>query len=214
MNYTVQELTSMIYVIGSCEENCFLASRVYAQRFPERRHPDSRSLENLRERFNRTGSVAYEKQTRTKTVLNEENALAISLAIVENPRISVRDISRDLGIKKSSVSKCIKQNKFHPYHFQLHQELIENDFERRIIFCQWAQNQIAENEDFFKFVLFTDECTFHRNGFVNRHNFHYYDTQNPHVVELDGAPPHFSANVRQHLTENFPGQWIGRQGLL
>ncbi|KAJ8909828.1 hypothetical protein NQ315_003706 [Exocentrus adspersus] len=233
MNYTVQQLTSMIYVIGSCEENCFLASRVYAQRFPERRHPDSRSLENLRERFNRTGSVAYEKQTRTKTVLNEENALAISLAIVENPIISVRDISRDLGIKKSS----------------------------------WAQNQIAENEDFLKFVLFTDECTFHRNGFINRHNYHYYDTQNPHVVEvnhyqhnwslkvwggivhnfvigphifegrvtgqvflnflindfprlihhlpdyiknqmwlqLDGAPPHFSANVRQHLTENFPG---------
>ncbi|KAJ8912811.1 hypothetical protein NQ315_014394 [Exocentrus adspersus] len=183
-----------------------------------------------------------------KPFLNEENALAISLAIVENPRISVRDISRDLGIKKSSVSKCIKQNKFHPYHFQLHQELIENDFERRIIFCQWAQNQIAENEDFFKFVLFTHECTFHRNGFVNRHNFHYYDTQNSHVVEvnhyqhnwslnvwggivhnfvigphifegrvtgqLDGAPPHFSANVRQHLTENFPGQWIGRQCLL
>ncbi|KAJ8915731.1 hypothetical protein NQ315_000666, partial [Exocentrus adspersus] len=188
----------------------------------------------------RTGSVAYEKQTTTKTVLNEENALAISLAIVENPRISVRDISRDLGIKNGHKTKLQKM------------------------------------KIFLKFVLFSDECTFHRNGFVNRHNFHYYDTQNPHVVEvnhyqhnnwslnvwdgivhnfvigphifegrvtgqvflnflindfprlihhlpdyiknqmwlqLDGAPPHFSANVRQHLTENFPGQWIGRQDI-
>ncbi|KAJ8914181.1 hypothetical protein NQ315_015954 [Exocentrus adspersus] len=207
MNYTVQELTIV-------KKTVFWRHVCTLKDFPRGDIRTHRSLENLRERFNRTGSVAYETQTRTKTVLNEENALAISLAIVENPRISVRDISTDLGIKKSSVSKCIKQNKFHPYHFQLHQELIENDFERRIIFCQWAQNQFAENEDFLKFVLFTDECTFHRNGFVNRHNFHYYDTQNPHVVELDGAPPHFSANVRQHLTENFPGQWIGRQGLL
>ncbi|KAJ8909742.1 hypothetical protein NQ315_014010, partial [Exocentrus adspersus] len=31
-------------------------------------------------------------------------------------------------------------------------------------------------------------------------------------LQLDGAPPHFSANFRQHLTENFPGQWVGRQG--
>ncbi|KAJ8910240.1 hypothetical protein NQ315_002564 [Exocentrus adspersus] len=240
MNYTVQELTSMIYVIGSCEENCFLASRVYAQRFPERRHPDSRSLENLRERFNRTGSVAYEKQTRTKTVLNEENALAISLAI--NPR-----------------------NKFHPYHFQLHQELIENDFERRIIFCQWAQNQIAENEDFLNlyclrmnahstemvlltgiiFIIMTPKI--HMLWSLNVwggivHNFvigpHIFEgrvtgqvflnflindfprlihhlpdcIKNQIWIQLDGAPPHFSANVRQHLTENFPGQWIGRQG--
>ncbi|KAJ8909342.1 hypothetical protein NQ315_005970 [Exocentrus adspersus] len=203
MNYTVQELTSMIYVIGSCEENCFLASRVYAQKFPERRHPDSRSLENLRERFNRTGSVAYEKQTRTKTVLNEENALAISIAIVENPRISVRDISRDLGIKKSSVSKCIKQNKFHPYHFQLHQELIENDFERRIIFCQWAQNQIAENEDFLN--LYCLRMNAHSTEMVLLTGI-IFIIMTPKIHML------WSANVRQHLTENFPGQWIGRQG--
>lgn len=25
-------------------------------------------------------------------------------------------------------------------------------------------------------VIFTDEATFLRNDFINRHNFHYYDT--------------------------------------
>lgn len=265
----------MIYVIGACDENCFLASRVYAQKFPDRRHPDVRSLQNVKERFDRTGSVAYEKKTRSKSVLTEDNELAITLAVVENPEASVRNISRDLEIKKSSVAKCIKQNKFHPYHMQLHQELTENDFERRMTFCHWAQNQLAVNEDFFKMVLFTDECTFHKNGFVNRHNYHYYDTQNPHMVrannfqynwsinvwggivhnyvigphifegrlngeaffnflqddfprlianlplfiinqmwlQLDGAPPHFSLNVRQHINEHYPDRWIGRQGL-
>lgn len=150
------------------------------------------------------------------------------------------------------------------------------DLNRRLNFCQWAQNQIGENEEFFKFVLFTDESTFHRNGFVNRHNFHYYDRENPHVVQknhyqhnwslnvwggivhdyvigphffegnvngavfldfmqntfpqmiehipdyitnnmwlqLDGAPPHFSRNVRQAISNQFPERWIGRGGLI
>lgn len=276
MNYCQEDLISMIYVIGECYGNCLLASRIYAQKFPNRRHPDNRMLQILKERFDRTGSVGYEKRTRTKSVLNEENTLAVTLSVVENPEISVRQISRALDISKSSVGQCIKQNKFHPYHPQLHQELNEQDFEKRITFCRWAQHQITENADFVKFVLFTDECTFHRNGFVNRHNFHYYGTQNPHNVrinnfqhnwsinvwggivhdfvigpyvleqrvtgqtflnflredfpnlmqhlpnfvkeimwlQLDGAPSHFAREVREHITEQFPARWIGRQGFI
>lgn len=274
MNYSQRELVNMIYVIGECLGNCFLASRVYAEKFPNNRHPDDRVLKKLKERFEHTGSVEYKKETRTKSVLNEENQLAITMSVVETPEISVRQISKNLEISKSSVGKCLKRNKYHPYHAQLHQELAENDFEKRITFCQWAQNQAAENENFFKFVLFTDECTFHRNGFVNRHNFHFYDTDNPHRVfvnnfqhrwsinvwggivhdfvigpyffenrvtgevflnflredfprltqdlpdfvrhhmwlQLDGAPAHFSANVREHITHQFGNRWIGRLG--
>lgn len=203
MNYCQQDLISMIYVIGECSGNCFLASRVYAQTFPDRRHPDPRMLENLKERFDRTGSVAYEKKTRTKSVLNEETELTINLAVVENPEISVRRVSKDLSIKKSSVGVCLKRNKFHPYHAQLHQELNNDDFQRRVDFCRWAQGQFAENEDFFKFVLFTDESTFHRNGFVNRHNFHFYDTQNPHKVIVNNFQHNWSLNVWGGIINDF-----------
>ncbi|KAJ8914803.1 hypothetical protein NQ315_014548 [Exocentrus adspersus] len=220
MHYPPEQLIQMVYAIGESDGNCFLAARIYAQKYPSRGHPDVRSLQNLKERFEGTGSVSYEKKSRTPTVLNEENQLAISLAVVENPQV------------------------------------------------------ISENKNFFKFVLFTDECTFHRNGFVNRHNFHYYDTQNSHIVQvnnhqhnwsinvwggilhnyvigpyifqgsvtgevflnflrndfprliqhvpdfiknrmwlqLDGAPAHFSVTVRHHLNEHFPNAWIGRQG--
>lgn len=273
-NYSQVELVNMIYAIGESNGNCFMASRLYAQKFPEARRPNERSLIKLKDRFERTGSVAYEKTSRTKTVLNEDNQLAIALTVVENPEISVRKISTNLEMKKSSVNNCLLAQKFHPYQVQLHQELSDNDFERRMLFCQWAQNTTAEDEDFFKYVMFTDESTFHRNGFVNRHNFHFYDTQNPHALlvnnfqhqwslnvwggvihdyvigpyffdehlngrlfleflrhdfvrltdnlpefitnrmwlQLDGAPPHYSRYVREHLNEQFPERWIGRNG--
>lgn len=276
MNYSTAELVDMIYAIGESGGNCLLASRLYAQKFPGRRQPEDRSLQKLKDRFERTGNVAYEKTPREKSTLNEENQMAIALAVVEDPELSVREISRALEIKKSSVNKCIKLNKFHPYRSQLHQELVEEDFARRINFCHWAHNKLTTNEDFFKYVLFTDEATFHRSGFTNRHNFHYYDTQNPHVVlvqnyqhkwsvnvwggivndyvigphffeghltgaafldflrnefprliehvpdfiknqmwlQLDGAPPHYSREVRQWIDQQFPERWIGRGGMI
>ncbi|KAL1489822.1 hypothetical protein ABEB36_013754 [Hypothenemus hampei] len=110
MSYSLQELTNMMTVIGECNGNCLLASRVYAQMYPDRQHPDRRCMEKLKERFERTGSVAYEKRRRAKTVLNDENEFAICLTATEDPETSVRKISRHLDIKKSSVAKCLQKN--------------------------------------------------------------------------------------------------------
>lgn len=30
--------------------------------------------------------------------------------------------------------------------------------------------------------------------------------------QQDGAPPHYGVDVRQYLSEVFPGRWIGRRG--
>ena len=32
------------------------------------------------------------------------------------------------------------------------------------------------------------------------------------IFQQDGAPPHWSLNVRQFLDEKFPGRWVGRDG--
>ncbi|KAJ8919121.1 hypothetical protein NQ315_012106 [Exocentrus adspersus] len=92
MHYPPEQLIQMVYAIGESDGNCFLAARIYAHKYPNRSHPDVRSLQNLKERFERTGSVSYEKKSRTPTVLNEENQLAISLAVVENPQRSVDSV--------------------------------------------------------------------------------------------------------------------------
>ncbi|KAJ8915873.1 hypothetical protein NQ315_015484 [Exocentrus adspersus] len=215
MDYPPEQLIQMVYAIGESDGNCFLAARIYAQKYPNRSHPDVRSLQNLKERFEQTGSVSYEKKSRTPTVLNEENQLAISLAVVENPqpfinivyRCSLRPVPLEqpppVTTNANVNGEFINRGKFHPYHVQLHQELLENDFERRIHFCQWVHNVVAENEDFFKFVLFTDECMFHRNGFVNRHNFHYYDSQNPHIVQVNNHQHNWSINVCGGILHNY-----------
>lgn len=49
------------------------------------------------------------------------------------------------------MAKCLKTNKFDPYHIKLNQKLIEVNFERKLTFSQWALGKINDNEDIFKF---------------------------------------------------------------
>ncbi|ERL95939.1 hypothetical protein D910_00636, partial [Dendroctonus ponderosae] len=59
----------------------------------------------------------------------------------------------------------------------------------------WVLDKVAENEKFFENVLFSDECTFHNNGLVNRHNFHYYSDTNPCAYRVMKNQNRWSVNV-------------------
>lgn len=195
MNFTKQERINMIYCLGASDGNVFLASRIYAQRYDDQRHPDYRAFDRLKISFEESGTVMYEKQERQKPVINEENTLSVLLCVVENPQVSTRIVSRELDISQTSVSKILRDNKFHPYHIQLLQELEGNDFERRIQFCEWVLNKVEEQPHFFDYVLFADEATFHSNGNVNKHNMHYYATENPHFRRAVDNQHRWSLNV-------------------
>lgn len=195
MSLTQEELVDMIFVLGECERNPLLASRIYAQRYPERRHPQNASFRTVLERFVTTGSVQKKKRNRNSIVATEEREFHVVALLQENPHRSIREISKTVEISATSVYRIVKKHKYHPYHIQLHQELLDIDFQRRQEFCEWAMQMINEDQHFFRHVLFTDESTFHKNGFVNRHNFHYYATENPHYLRESHSQNRWSVNV-------------------
>ena len=274
MNFNKDELVDMIFVLGESEKNCLLASRIYATRYPDRRHPEEKSFRRLLLRFVETGNVLYKKEERAKSVTNEENELLVLLTVTEDPNISQSKIGEAVDMSERSVQRILKKNRCHAYHIQLHQALTDIDFHRRTEFCTWASVKIQADPMFFNYVLFSDEATFHNSGSVNRHNFHYYSTENPRIIrqidnqhqwslnvwggiigdviigphffnghlngqmylhflrheflallaaipeytrnrmwlQQDGAPAHFSREVKYYLDETFPNQWIGRNG--
>lgn len=195
-------MVDMIYVLGASDKNSLLATRIYKERYPERREPDKKAFVNLMERFESTGSVSYKKNNRRKRVLTEENELNVLLAVTEDPHIGQRPLAQQMDISRSSVQRILTANKMHPYHIQLLQELNDGDYERRVTFCQWAQNKIREQRNFSNYVLFCDEATFHKNGNVNRHNFHYYSTTNPHFIRTH-SQNRWSLNVWGGVVDHF-----------
>lgn len=195
MFQTQEEMVNMIFILGECNKNCFLASRVYAARYPHRAHPNERAFQKVLRRFTTTGSVNRARRVRNKPVLNENNELLVLEAVLENPNTSIRDISRNHDISTRSVHRVLQKYNFRPFKIQLHQELNPQDFHARQDFCMWAINNIEQEESFLMRILFSDEATFHRNGHVNRHNYHYYADENPHVVRMTNYQQRWSLNV-------------------
>lgn len=195
MSLSREELIDMVFILGECQRNPLLSSRVYAERYPDRNHPQAASFARVLERFITTGKVDYNLKSYVKPVINEENEFLVLASVQENPLTSTRELSRLTEISKASVHVILKKYNYHPYHTQLHQELRQRDHAVRMEFCQWALNQLNEDEDFFKYVMFCDESTFHKNGFVNTHNFHYYDTVNPRRTQNIYSQYRWSLNV-------------------
>lgn len=196
MDYSKSELVDMVYVLGESQKNCLLAQRLYRMKYPARRQPTRLSFENLMERFASTGSVDYVKRkVVNKKTSNQGKELEILLHIEENPHVSSRQIAAASETSQSTVNRTTRKYKYHPYHIELHQELRNDDFERRVNFCQWISAQLEINPNFLSYIMFSDEATFRSNGAVNRHNMHYYALDNPFWIRRMQNQNHWSINV-------------------
>lgn len=266
--FSFNEQVDMLLVLGFCEGNCRRSVEEYRRRFPNRIIPHRETFSNVERRARETGK--FLNNTRERAVaLRPQVEVAILNAIQDDPHISTRNLSRQIGISQSSVHRVIRRNLLHPYHVQKVQELLPGDLVQRVNFCQFILHQ---DNNFQKKILFTDEATFTRRGITNLHNYHEYSDVNPHAITPrhfqrefkinvwmgiidryligpvvlpnrlngenyleflqntlpylldevplqlrlqhwfmhDGAPPHFSMNVRNFLNHQYPNRWIGR----
>lgn len=274
MNFDYSEQVDMLLVYGFCECNGRQSVRVYRERFPDRIVPNHQTFANIVRRLRENGSFKKRsfdsgRQRTTRTVETEEQILN---RVEDDPKASTRHLGLQVAVPKSIVHDVLKEQLLYPYHVQKVQDLLPIDPESRLTFCHFIQNQVAENPNFNRNILFTDEASFTRSGITNLHNEHVYSDENPHATKVthyqhefrvnmwagiinnfligpivipnnlngnsyliflqetlpillddlplnllrdmwfmhDGAPPHFSLEVRRYLNMVYPNRWIGR----
>lgn len=136
-------------------------------------------------RFNQTGSVKDKPRSgRPASVTNIEKSGLVLQAVIENPGTSTRKISNKVDISSRSVHRILKTHNYHPYKIHLVHELLAEDFDRRMEFCDDMMRRYDNNNHFFNWICFSDEATFELQGNVNRHNMRYWSDENPHWVYL------------------------------
>uniref|UniRef100_V5I868 Transposable element Tc1 transposase n=1 Tax=Anoplophora glabripennis TaxID=217634 RepID=V5I868_ANOGL len=131
-------------------------------------------------KFEEHGTVQTLPKTGRARALNEEKKLDIALELVENPHTSTVSLARNHDASRTAIRMFLKQEKYHPYKVCLVQELLEDDYDRRLQFCEEMMRRCDDNNGFQRDVLFSDEATFYLNGVVNRHNYRFWSQENPH----------------------------------
>lgn len=146
--------------------------------------PYKGSLYYLKDRFLETGSVNEERARpgRPITARGDEAINAVSDSIITQPGTSVRRLSDELNMPKSTVHRILKEDlNAKAWKPTYSQELADGDSDRRLQFCERMKNELDADLSYLRKLTFSDECTFHLSGQVNKHNLFFWGKENPKV---------------------------------
>lgn len=189
MVYTNEEKA---YLVSWCiaHENAEESRRLFYEKF-NKEAPNRNTIHYWKTKLIQTGSFADRPKSGRPSAQtvgeNKENVLNL---VDTNPCISTRQIAEEAQISQTSVCRILKREKYHPYKPLYCQLLYDGDADRRLQFAQTIQQKMNEDPAFIRKICFSDECVFSLDSSVNKHNVHYWGTENPHVrVEKPGRTP-------------------------
>ena len=94
------------------------------------------------------------------------------MAIVLSPHTSIRRLSLQLQITKSTVHKILhKQLKFRAHKIQIVQHLQDDDYTASVDGCNLLIEKIDNDNRLLSNLIFSGEATFHISDRVTRNNF-------------------------------------------
>ena len=194
MEFSNEEYADIIYVYGFCDGNALAACREYERRFPNRRQPSRRVFSNSFQRLRECGISKRQKLGRNIIHTAEQEEMVID-SVLNEPEISTRRISINLGLSQSFVWKTLNREVLHPFHKQAVHNLVAGDAEQRLIFCRWLLEELNRNPRIISEILWSDESIFTRDGINNFHNNHVWSLENPHAVRVRNFQHRLSINI-------------------
>ncbi|CAH1965519.1 unnamed protein product [Acanthoscelides obtectus] len=87
-------------------------------------------------KYRETGSVDNKKRNIENPIRNEAIEVGVLGQVYVDPTLSTRKLETVCGVTRRTVQRILKAHSFHPYKIHLVQELNEDDFDRRLQFCE------------------------------------------------------------------------------
>ena len=202
--FSVAEYADMIYVCGFCDGNSVNAVAEYQQRFPNRKIPTLRVFTGVYQTLRDTGTLLGVRTAAERHVnegVDEEESIV--QMVHSSPRANMRRIARRPRVPHTKVCRTLHVVGTYPYHVQRVQHLLgPGDFAEGPEFCEWLNG----SRQLHRYILFTDEAQFNRDGVNNVHNSHVWADENPHATVQSNFQLRFSVNVWRAVLD---GQLIG-----
>ena len=94
-----------------------------------------------------------------------------------------------------TVHRTLRENMLHPYRFIRVQHLHPGDADQRVEYSVWLLGEVQRNPSFCKYILWTDEAIFKREGCFNSRNRHVWSDENPLALRTRAAQVRWQINV-------------------
>lgn len=204
--FSNEEYADILMCYGLCQGNSRAARAEYVQRYPGRRVPDVSVFDGAYRRLRETGSVQRRNTDMGRPRVYDVNVEdEIQRCFQEDPTTSTRVVAQQLGVSQWKVWFTMHTAGNYPYHYTPVHVIEEGDPIRRMDFSRFMLNADAEDPDFLKRILWTDESKFDKDGISNYHNAHYWapkTLRNPNKKRVKGSQRRFSVNVWMGIINN------------
>lgn len=194
LRYSNEEKFDILECYIKCNRNKDMASARYFELYPERQQPSVRLFGRLvinlisHESFEQPTPKSYQKDNQHRNDVIKEHFNV-------NPTTSTRVAANEILIPKTTIQRVLKENKYHPFKPTIVQGLRETDYPRRLEFSNWFLQKCEQTPNFSRNIIWTDETYFSNCGIFNRHNHHFWATENPHQVTERRLQLRFGFNV-------------------
>jgi hypothetical protein len=133
MQFTFEELSDIHLTYGEMLCNASAARRRFAEKFPNRRLPSEPTFIAVDHRARETGSLCRNRHVagRPLSVVLED----VLDTVEANPRSSTRRIAAGNHTSQSTVSRILRRERLHAFHYQPVQSLFLPDLPSRLQFC-------------------------------------------------------------------------------
>ena len=113
----------------------------------------------------------YRKLANMRVSVNEETIEHVKMAFARSPRKSIRRVSTELQIPRSTIHKINhKRLNLCAFKIPLRHHIKPNDRPLRAHFAAEMLLRIENNNSYLYNIVFSDEATFHLCGKINKHN--------------------------------------------
>ena len=185
-SYSVEQRVHMVWFYAKTKSISRTQTKVVKHFNLDRKHgkPSKPTILGMVNKFLETGSVLdVHRSDRKKTGRSTADIDKIRRAILKSPKRSVRRLSTEHKVKRSTVHNILhKDLKKFPYKIQIKQKIKAVDKRARSVFCNWVSEQIEQKTLFLNNIWFGDEAHFHLSGHVNKQNMRFWGSENPHKL--------------------------------
>jgi hypothetical protein len=133
-------------------------------------------------------------ETREKRAGTEDAIGRVLKDLKEDPHLSLRQRETKLGIHRSTLSRIITEQGFHPYRPSLLLDLQQSHKDNRVAMCKMFLDKLDSEPSFMDNMWFSDECRFSLDRVVNKKDCVYYASTNPHWT-IDVSHSYQSSHV-------------------
>jgi hypothetical protein len=106
----------------------------------------------------------------------------IQQKILASPKKSVRKLSQQSGVNRTSCHRVLQSLQLKPYRVSCVHELLPDDEEKRVKYCEWFLKKIVDGEFDPTLYFMSDEAWFNLSVHVNAQNTRYWLAENSHIL--------------------------------